>query len=77
MGRNTTLARNRYLRGLMTGVSMFGLTLMSLACGPGLLLTQIFGQSGQLTATVAGWAPRSARSCSHPTLSHVPPLVNE
>ena len=73
--RNSKLPENRFLRGLVTGVAMFGLTWMSLASGPGLLLTQLLGHRGEMSATVAGWAPRSGRSCSHPTLSYVPPLI--
>jgi hypothetical protein len=40
-----------------------------------LLLTMALGHTGEVEAVVDGWALRTGRSCSHPTLLHVPPLM--
>ncbi len=73
--KKVKLPENRYLRALFMGVVMFGLTWLSLGSGPPLLLTMMFGHSGEMRAVVDGWTPRTGCSCLHPRLLHVPPLM--
>jgi hypothetical protein len=64
-----------HLRALLMGAGTFGLTWLSLGSGPPLLLTMMFGHTGGMEAVVDGWTPHTGRSCLHPTLSHMPPLM--
>ena len=73
--KRVKLPENRYLRALFMGAGVFGLTWLSLGAGPPLLLTMAVGHSGQIEAVVDGWTLSTGRSCLHPTLLHVPPLL--
>jgi hypothetical protein len=73
--KRVKLPEKRYLRALLMGATVFGLTWLSLGSGPPLLLTMMFGHSGEMRAVVDGWTPRTGRTCLHPTLLHVPPLM--
>lgn len=69
------LPENRFLRAFFMGVGAFSLTWLSLGDGPPLLLTKAFGHTGEVEAVVDGWTLSTGRSCLHPTLLHVPPLM--
>lgn len=63
------------MRAVFMGIGAFTLTWLSLGDGLPLVLTKAFGHPGEVEAVVDGWTSSTGRSCLHPTLLHVPPLM--
>lgn len=67
--------RNRYLRAPFMGFVFFCFAWSGLSSGAPWIVNALIASSGTMPAVVDGWAPRTSRACSHPTLQHVPPFM--
>jgi hypothetical protein len=68
--------RNRFFRAPFMALVFFFFAWMGLGSGAPWLLNFVIGHDGEMVATIDGWDTGSRKSCSHPTVQHVPPLMS-
>lgn len=70
--RPSKLLSKPYLRAPFMSLVFFSFAWMGIGSGAPWILTIAIGNNSGATAVVDGWQSRTSRSCSRPTLQHVP-----